>query len=66
MNADIDHNDMPKLKNQELAQRFSQKVSLYEEDDKLKYLNQGYGIHKMKEKPNNFVTLTVQKVSVSQ
>ncbi len=36
MNADIEHNDMPKLKYQELAQRLSQTVSRYEEDDKLK------------------------------
>ena len=34
MNADIDHNDMPKLMYQEIAQRFRQKVSIYEEDDK--------------------------------
>ncbi len=39
MNADIEHNDMPTLKYQELAQRLSQKVSRCEEEhDKLKYL----------------------------
>ena len=39
LNAAIEHNDRPKLKYQELAQRLSDKVSKYQDEhDKLKFL----------------------------